>query len=52
MRAALDRGGRAIVSGILLSERDAMVDSFASDGWRVLDEDVDGEWWSTVLTPA
>jgi ribosomal protein L11 methyltransferase len=52
MLSALDRGGRAIVSGILLSERDAMVDSFASDGWRVLDEDVDGEWWSTVLTPA
>lgn len=50
MRASLAAGGRAIVSGMLVSEREAMRDAFVADGWRQLDEDEDGAWWSAVLT--
>ncbi len=49
MRASLAEGGRAILSGMLSSERDTMRHALEADGWRMLDEDVDGEWWSTVL---
>jgi ribosomal protein L11 methyltransferase len=49
MRDALADEGRAILSGMLATERDAMRAALEADGWRMLDEDVDGEWWSTVL---
>lgn len=52
MRASLAPEGRAILSGMLSSEREMMLDSFQTDGWRLLDEDAEGEWWSTVMTPA
>jgi ribosomal protein L11 methyltransferase len=50
--AALAAGGRAIFGGMMLAERDWMMHTLADDGWRVLDHDVEGEWWSAVLTPA
>jgi ribosomal protein L11 methylase PrmA len=50
MHAALARGGHAIVSGILSSEREMMLAAAASD-WRVVDEDSEDIWWSGTLTP-
>jgi ribosomal protein L11 methyltransferase len=49
MRAALSAGGQAVVSGILRSERSEFVARMSDDGWRVEDEDVEGEWYSATL---
>jgi hypothetical protein len=39
------------VSGILVVERDAVVASLGAAGWRVETEQVEGEWWSSVIAP-
>jgi ribosomal protein L11 methyltransferase len=51
MRRALAPEGRAILSGILVSERDALAAAFAADGWAIERELVEGEWWSCVTVP-
>jgi ribosomal protein L11 methyltransferase len=51
MRAALAPGGRAILSGMLLQEREEMLRALASREWRVEAEDTEGDWWSVTLTP-
>jgi len=51
MRAALSPNGRAVVSGILIAERDPVVSSLGEAGWRVEAEHVEGEWWSSVIAP-
>ena len=43
---ALTGDGEAILSGILLEERDMMVGALESAGWRLVAEDVEGAWWS------
>jgi ribosomal protein L11 methyltransferase len=43
--------GRLIVSGILLSERDEMIDAAAAAGFFVSEEDQEDEWWSALLIP-
>jgi ribosomal protein L11 methyltransferase len=50
MRSALARDGHAILSGILSSERDAMLLALSSD-WRVMDEDTEDAWWSATIAP-
>ena len=50
LHAALAPDGHAILSGILLSERDMML-SALSTTWRVVDEDNEDAWWSTTLAP-
>jgi ribosomal protein L11 methyltransferase len=50
IRSALRRGGHAILSGILTSERDAML-AVLSNGWRVVDEDAEDVWWSATIAP-
>lgn len=52
MRKALAPDGVAIVSGVLTSERDGLIATLAAGGWRCLDEDVEGEWWSGIIAPA
>lgn len=47
--AALAPGGRAILSGILLAERDMMLEAFRERGWEVLAEDAEGAWWSVAI---
>lgn len=42
-------GGHAILSGILASERELIVDRAASVGFAVVEEDAEGEWWSVLL---
>jgi len=50
IRSALRRHGHAILSGILSSERDAML-AAVSNGWRVVDEDTEDVWWTATIAP-
>lgn len=48
--SALSDGGAAILSGILLTERQTMMDVIAMDGgWRVGAEESEGEWWAVLI---
>jgi ribosomal protein L11 methyltransferase len=49
MQRALPTGGKAVISGILVSEREHCVASLAVDGWIVESELREGEWWSSVI---
>ena len=46
---SLESGGKAILSGILLEERDRMQRAFAEGGWRIDAEDREDVWWSATL---
>jgi ribosomal protein L11 methyltransferase len=46
---SLTRDGEAILSGILVEERETMLGVIASGGWRVVAEDVEGAWWTTRI---
>lgn len=46
---ALPSGGVAILAGILVEERDAMLDVAKADGWRILEEDEEEGWWSLAI---
>jgi ribosomal protein L11 methylase PrmA len=50
MRAALAPNGHAVLSGILSTERDAMLSAVSRD-WRVVDEDSEDVWWSATIAP-
>lgn len=48
--ASMMPGGAAIFSGILVSERDAMLAAFtAAGGWQLVRETSEGEWWAVVV---
>lgn len=49
MHAALRQGGRAVLSGILLDERESMIEALGADGWRLEREDVEDVWWSITI---
>jgi len=49
MHRALPPGGRAVISGILVSERAHLLSSLALDGWHLESELHEGEWWSSVI---
>ena len=49
MRRALAKGGRAILSGILVAERAQVLEALGADGWLVERELAEGEWWSCVV---
>jgi ribosomal protein L11 methyltransferase len=46
---ALTADGVAILSGILLDEREAMLDTLDSAEWSVLAEDREDVWWSVAI---
>jgi ribosomal protein L11 methyltransferase len=46
---AIDEDGRAILAGILTSERDQMIASVTAWGWRVEAEDTEEAWWSVTI---
>ena len=50
--ASLTTGGAAILSGILLEERDTMHALLLSSGWQVINEDAEGIWWSVSIARA
>jgi ribosomal protein L11 methyltransferase len=47
---ALVPGGHAVLAGLLLTEREMMLDRFGDD-WRVVAEDHEGDWWAVTVTP-
>lgn len=50
-RASLAPGGWLILSGILLEEREGLLDSTTYQGLSLEEEDQEGEWWSGVFRP-
>jgi ribosomal protein L11 methyltransferase len=52
MANGLAPGGHAIVSGILIDERDMMVRVLANGGWRVEAEDHEENWWTATIAAA
>ena len=46
---ALTPDGIAILSGILTEERPSVQQAIARGGWRVLDSDEEGLWWSVAI---
>lgn len=50
MRDALTPDGEAILSGIMLEEREMMLARLADGGWKVTSEESEGEWWAAVVT--
>lgn len=49
MLSALRAGGAAVLAGILVEERDTMLEAFSPDHWRVVREDVEDVWWSVSI---
>jgi ribosomal protein L11 methyltransferase len=49
---ALTPDGAAILSGILVDERPEMERAFGRAGWRMVDADHEGSWWSVTLERA
>lgn len=47
---SLSDGGVAILSGILVEERDEMLSVISAGGWSVLNEDAEELWWSVSIT--
>jgi len=47
---SLSDGGVAILSGILVEERDEMLAVISAGGWTVLNEDAEELWWSVSIT--
>jgi len=47
--SALTDDGEAILSGVLVEERYSMLAGLSTGGWRLVDEDVEGAWWSARI---
>ncbi len=50
MRDALTPDGEAILSGIMLEEREMMIGKLTEAGWLVAREESEGEWWGAVVS--
>lgn len=50
--SVLAPNGAAVLSGILLDERETMLAILSSTGWRVAAEDSEGIWWSVSIVRA
>ena len=46
---SLAAGGHAIVSGILVPERESVLAAVKSAGLALAEEDIEGEWWTALL---
>ena len=51
IRVALDAGGQAILSGILVEERATMLALLDASDWAVQREDTEDAWWSVQIAP-
>jgi ribosomal protein L11 methyltransferase len=49
MAEALEPDGRALLSGILLEERDDMRVVLEGSGWRIVAEEREEIWWSAAI---
>lgn len=52
MHEALRPGGRAVLAGILVEERESMLEALGADGWTIEQEDVEEAWWSVTIAKA
>ena len=52
MAESLAPDGRAILSGILESERPEMIAELEAAGWRIDGDDRDDAWWSVIVSRA
>ncbi len=52
VRSSLTDDGAAILSGILVEERDTMLSILTASGWNVLQEDHEDIWWSVSIAKA
>ena len=49
IEASLATDGRAILSGLLLSERSTFSALLSARGWHILDECEEDEWWTVTI---
>lgn len=49
MHRALPSGGKAVISGILVGEREQLLTALGGDGWTLESELREGDWWSSVI---
>jgi ribosomal protein L11 methyltransferase len=52
MEDSLTRDGRAILSGVLLSEKDELLAVLSERKWKTLDEWSEEEWWTLAIGKA
>jgi ribosomal protein L11 methyltransferase len=52
MRRALAPDGVVVMSGVLRTEREALLATLGHSGWRLVAERVEGDWWSGIVAPA
>ncbi|MDQ4081015.1 MAG: 50S ribosomal protein L11 methyltransferase, partial [Gemmatimonadota bacterium] len=52
MRAALTADGVAILSGLMVDERETFGSLLERDRWRVEEEEVEDTWWTVAVRPA
>jgi ribosomal protein L11 methyltransferase len=45
---ALTDDGAMILGGVLVAERDALIEVLGEHGWTVERESIEGEWWSAT----
>ncbi|MGI9141409.1 MAG: 50S ribosomal protein L11 methyltransferase [Gemmatimonadaceae bacterium] len=50
--SSLAPGGEVILSGIMLEERDMMLERLSGAGWRVTMDESEGEWWGAIAVVA
>jgi len=46
---SLEPGGYAILSGILVEEKAAMLAEIGDGGWRIISDDEEESWWSVLI---
>ncbi|MGH8311375.1 MAG: 50S ribosomal protein L11 methyltransferase, partial [Steroidobacteraceae bacterium] len=49
METSLTLRGRAILGGLLVSEREAFSALLIARGWRILDDCSEGDWWTVAI---
>jgi ribosomal protein L11 methyltransferase len=52
IRDSLRASGKVILSGILVGERPQMMSAIRNGFWQLEAEDVEGEWWSALISRA
>jgi ribosomal protein L11 methyltransferase len=50
MARVLSTGGHAVISGILVDEREMISARLADSGWQIDDEDVEDIWWTATIS--
>lgn len=49
MRDALSADGRVVIGGVLVAERDALLTRLGAEGWRLVRESAEGDWWGAEI---